>query len=511
MLFSGDRGYTWQTRGMVTGFAQQTACLVQLKSAIAIVFSHKDFANTSSGSFEHYGQRAILSYDEGRRWSNAILELHHGGMYASSVSLQPEPDGSQIVVSAFGDDSARLGAIRWRVPPRSSVEAYGTFAPIPIREPMPAPLPPGLPQPPLPPLPLPPPPAEAKAAGYGPPCATLWETPGDGTPDVLNCYWSLYTPILRPWPAREQFNHSTKGFIEPTIVAGSHFGHEVLLVQSGAEISISRTAGRSFAPLCVYPGAHRPAGAGFANGLGLLSDGTLLAAHYYSDADGIRTMVFRGKLPTVGGLVGSSAGGTDCGWSKGFVLPPIGSQKNSVGGGLGIRFTEGTVPDDDGNDVTAVLFAVRNQEEFTAEGHPIPKSAQASYAVIYRSTNSGRTFAVHGRLSNNTAEADLLVLPRAAPGANAQLAGTVVATSRYQTRHFASARYDTGVLRNDTTVSYKATAVFRSTNGGRSWSPPGLVTGRGQQSGCLVRLDDGTIILPFGHKDAVSQRTAPSF
>ena len=91
-------------------------------------------------------------------------------------------------------------------------------------------------------------------------------------------------------------------------------------------------------------------------------------------------------------------------------------------------------------------------------------------------------------------------------------AGTVVATSRYQTRHFASARYDTGVLRNDTTVSYKATAVFRSTNGGRSWSPPGLVTGQGQQSGCWVRLSDGTILLPFGHKDAVSlERTAPPF
>lgn len=84
LLYSGNGGRSWTTRGMVTGFAQQTACIIQLAQGIAIVFSHKDYANTTNGStkgsLQHYGQRAIISYDEAKTFSNAILELHHGGM-----------------------------------------------------------------------------------------------------------------------------------------------------------------------------------------------------------------------------------------------------------------------------------------------------------------------------------------------------------------------------------------------------------------------------------------------
>lgn len=367
-------------------------------------------------------------------------------------------------MSAFGDDSARLGAIRWRVPPRSVMDSYGNFTPIPIRVPLPAPPPPGFPQPPLSPLPLPLVPVDDKPAGYGPPCPTIWETPGDGTPLVLECNWALYTPIMRPWPALAQYNHSLKGFIEPTLVSGMRATKQILLVQSGAEISISTNSGAAFTRLCKYPdAAARPSSSGFANGLGLLADGTLLAAHYYSTAGTTRTVVYRGKLPS------ATSAEADCGWSSGFTLPPLGSAKNSVGGGLGIRFTE---------DVSsgAVLFAVRNEDEYTAQGRSIPKAARTSYSVIYRSLDFGRTFSAHGRLSDNTAEADLLVLPPTADGEQ-----VVLATSRYQTSHFSSARFDTGVLMNATKVSYKATAVFRSTSGGASWSAPGLVTGRGQQ------------------------------
>jgi len=49
----------------------------------------------------------------------AIYELHHGGMYSSAVGL---PSGE--IVSAFADGSARLGAVRWRPPPRQQVEKY---------------------------------------------------------------------------------------------------------------------------------------------------------------------------------------------------------------------------------------------------------------------------------------------------------------------------------------------------------------------------------------------------
>jgi hypothetical protein len=79
---------------MVTGFAQQTASLVSLGgNTIAIVFSHKDFA-----AGVRFGQRAIFSYDSGATFSNAILELHHGGLSASSVALN---DGVVVYAARF--------------------------------------------------------------------------------------------------------------------------------------------------------------------------------------------------------------------------------------------------------------------------------------------------------------------------------------------------------------------------------------------------------------------------
>ena len=73
---------SWVTDGLVTGFAQQTASIVRLDTAtIAIVFSHKDIANGTK-----YGQRVIFSYDGGMTYSNAMVELHHGGMCVSSLT-----------------------------------------------------------------------------------------------------------------------------------------------------------------------------------------------------------------------------------------------------------------------------------------------------------------------------------------------------------------------------------------------------------------------------------------
>ena len=48
---------------------------------------------------------------------------------------------------------------------------------------------------------------------------------------------------------------------------------------------------------------------------------------------------------------------------------------------------------------------------------------------------------------------------------------------------------------------YKQTAVAFSSDAGRTWTRPRIVTAWVQQTGCLVRLSDGTLILPFGHKD----------
>ena len=151
----------------------------------------------------------------------------------------------------------------------SVIEAYGSFAPIPIQVPQPAPPPPDYPLPALP-QPLPAVPKNETAVGYGPPCGA-GKIPGDGNPGEFNCIWATYTPLLRGWAPTHQFNHSVKGFIEPTLVRGEgiYAGH--LLVQSGSVIYSSTDEGEKFVPLCEMPPRTAEEKTGFVNGLGLLS------------------------------------------------------------------------------------------------------------------------------------------------------------------------------------------------------------------------------------------------
>ena len=483
VLRSSDNGVSWKTDGLVTGFAQQTASIVRVDAeTIAIIFSHKDIANGTA-----YGQRAIFSYDSGNTYSNVILELHHGGMYAASAVLS---DG--VIVTSFGNTDGQLESLRWRPPPKEAVQAYGSFAPIQIQIPRPAPPPPGYPAP-LPQRPLPPVPIKRHATspnwGYGPPCQA-------GPSGEYSCMWATYQPIIRPWPPMVQHNHTVRGFIEPPLVAA----RKLLLSQSGSVIYSSADDGQSFKALCAMPTDTAAGVGGFANGLGLLSDGTLLAARYYtqriagSNLTRLATYVYNSKLP-------SSTGG-NCKWSTGFELAPRGSSLNSVGAGLGIRFTEEPVSLSSSGSARGVLIAVRSELTHTVAGVALPKSEQVGAAVIYRSTNSGRTFVAHGSLSDWTSEADL-IFPNSTASGRGNALPVVLAAARYQgPTHFASVRYDTGVLTNATAVSYKSTAVFKSTDGGATFGPPGLVTGEGQQSASFVQLSDGALVLAFGHKDA---------
>jgi hypothetical protein len=263
--------------------------------------------------------------------------------------------------------------------------------------------------------------------------------------------WATYQPIIRPWPPTAQHNHTIQGFIEPPLVAA----RELLLSQSGSVIYASSDEGQSFKALCAMPEDKAAGVAGFANGLGLLSDGTLLAARYYtqriagSNLTRVATYVYSSKLP--------SSAGASCKWSAGFELPPRGSRHNSVGGGLGIRFTEEPAPSSGSGSALGVLIAVRNELTHTVAGVALSKPEQVAAAVVYRSGDRGSTFVAHGSLSDWTSEADL-IFP------NSSTPDVVLAAARYQgPTHFANVRSDLGVLTNATAVSYKSTAVFRST------------------------------------------------
>ena len=73
VALSTDQGMSFDAPHIVTGYLQQSACLVGLRDrTIVMPFSHKDAG---------FGQRTLLSYDgHGAWWSNSIYELHTGGL-----------------------------------------------------------------------------------------------------------------------------------------------------------------------------------------------------------------------------------------------------------------------------------------------------------------------------------------------------------------------------------------------------------------------------------------------
>ena len=121
--YSDDGGRNWSDPRIVTGWEQQTGCIVSLSDGTTVLpFSRKNGT---------HGQRFIVSYDRGETWSKAIWELNDCGLYASSVVM---PDDTIVTIHDGLRDKAsgrRLSALRWQAPPKAEVEKYGFFRPRP--------------------------------------------------------------------------------------------------------------------------------------------------------------------------------------------------------------------------------------------------------------------------------------------------------------------------------------------------------------------------------------------
>ena len=123
LVTSTDGGRTWSRPRLLTGWMQQTGCLVQISDGtIVLPFSHK---TTARGV--RFGQRFLVSYDEGKSWSRSVYELHHGGLYANSVALD---DDTIVTVHDNREAGKRnLNVLRWKLPSRSEVSRGGFFQP----------------------------------------------------------------------------------------------------------------------------------------------------------------------------------------------------------------------------------------------------------------------------------------------------------------------------------------------------------------------------------------------
>ena len=448
---STDAGATWSAVGLVTGFAQLDASLVRVPCTAALPAIVVNYLQRDGPSVPT--SKAIVSYDGGDTFSNLILALPVGGTLGTAVSV-----GNGRVVSVLLNGTTTTVA-RWKLPPRKNVTAGGSFRPLPVQFPTPI--------------------IRATSPPRAPPTpgADVWDAPK--CPPGGACAWAVYAPTVIPWSPSAIFKLSTTYFIEPAVVIGPD---DELLVQSTSNIFRSTDGGGSFGLLCPFPKAPAPGSSG-PNGVGLLRDGTVLVSRwYYASAANVTGTA---QLKTVvhrAGKADIKAG--SCGWSPGIELTPINSPGNSVGGGLSTRFAETA----DGD----VLLTIGNVEIVDRQGSQLPVAERFHFSVVYRSTNGGLTFAPHGRLANNTAETDVLPLSN----------GTLLATSRFQTDHFVDEKQDTVAVSNATSIGYKNTVVMRSEDGGRTFSEPAVVTGIGQQTGSLVRLSTGVLVLPFSHKDA---------
>jgi len=311
-----------------------------------------------------------------------------------------------------------------------------------------------------------------------------------------------------PWPS-ERITTNLGRCSQPTIVKGPD---EELFVESqqdsgAAAILHSRDRGLNWAKLCEVPMECRaPAGCESPGpsplGVGILADGTLLLAFRlcYNDGSG----KYRLGIPEDASfhdhvwVVRSTDRGEN--WTEPFELDP--SPYQTIGGNKA-RFHQMA-------DGTAIL--PMNCDRWARPGKPLGPDESYQIAQVYGSSDGGQSWHKHGDMGRHSDETDFLFLP----------SGRILAATRYQRKKLAADPAELGTpyaldsehrnrspdclhCQDPTQIGghsvYKQMAICHSDDGAQSFSPHRLITAWVQQTGCLAGLTNGTVIMPFGHKD----------
>ena len=271
--------------------------------------------------------------------------------------------------------------------------------------------------------------------------------------------WSRYVPELLELAGVEHLVPGVADAFDQSIVQIGPRDEVIVQGSHNGTLWRSVTSGAKFERWCSTP-RHCPAGMQTcaSTGFAVLDDGTILATL----ANTTRIRVYRGRY---------DESRSECTWDEGTDLPPL--------------------PPGD----TLAASATRFKD--LGSGHVLsPMGACHSgggpattfcYGLLYETVDHGRSWVMRSVMGKYRNEMDVLSLDSA--GDN------LIAAVRYQT-----SGVETGPV-----ALYKQSAIQFSSDAGFTWGAPRVVTGYLQQTACIVKLSDGTLVLPFAHKPTVKQ------
>ena len=311
--------------------------------------------------------------------------------------------------------------------------------------------------------------------------------------------WAVFSRPTTPWPARD-IDTGLTGVDENPAAIGP--GDEIV-VQGSDVIYSSKDGGLTWGNAC-------PAGTAFPDGwgdigIGMADDGAILGAAQ----SGANIAVYRITRAANGSCAFGQPALLQAPVAGNTITDSPGRFVQDLEGDGTIYFApqwlcngaEGTVPRTGRTTECAngVLYA--SADKYTSPSPPPSAQPAGLCCIVAAGSGSGslahlrrgKSWSLRGYiglsrdnsggfvgtpLGDSCSEPDILPLGN----------GSILAACRYQ---------------NDpcSLVYYSSTSVTISHDKGKHWSPIGLLTGWAQQDGALVRLNDGTIAMPFAHKD----------
>lgn len=315
----------------------------------------------------------------------------------------------------------------------------------------------------------------------------------DFHPELADIFDSTWDYKKIPWPC--EVNDTGLGPVyQPCIAVGP--AQELFVVGKEGQVFHSRDLGRTWALLCQSPSFKPEVPGGLqicallSSGIAVSTGGTLLLAWGLSYNDGRSGWSHKDEtLHRVMWMTRSEDHGKTWGATELLDPSPI---ENIADQATIIQL---------GNGQLMAPFCV---EACSRPGKPVNISKAIYRSFIYTSIDDGRAWSKLSEFPDHSSESHLLELP----------SGTIVASLRYQRAKLPEDRptlggwaYDLPSQRDNSIVGgptaigrtvFQGTAFTSSEDGGKTWATPRLVTGALAQTGCLVRLSEGTLILTFG-------------